>query len=258
MRIKTNYLFISLLLCTLFILASCSNNSSNSKAILNPEQPISITLWHYYSGHNKAAFDQLVNEFNSSVGIEKGIAVDAQSHGEISQLETAVFNASNRSVGAERLPDIFAAYPENAYRVSQLVELIDFQTYFSEEELNQFHPDFIANGKFIGEESLQILPIAKSTENLFLNKTAWDQFAQSTGAEITDLSTWEGVVKTAKAYFEFTDGKAFLGLDSLSNFFLVASSQLGQDLIHEQNGKVQFNLKKYRSENLGYLLHPIH
>ena len=44
---------------------------------LNPDKPLSITIWHYYNGAQQVAFDELVNEFNETVGKEKGIFVKA-------------------------------------------------------------------------------------------------------------------------------------------------------------------------------------
>lgn len=69
-------------------LQACSNEASDNP--LDPDKPISITLWHYYSGNTKMKFDELVDQFNETVGLEKGILVDAQSQGDIERLETAV------------------------------------------------------------------------------------------------------------------------------------------------------------------------
>lgn len=240
-RFSILYLFT---LVAILFLTSCSPTKDDSENLLNPDKPISITLWHYYSGQIKSHFDSLVQEFNNTVGMEKGIVIDAQSHGDITQLETAIFNAANRSAGAERIPDIFAAYPENAYRINKLVEFVDFQDYFSDEEINSFRSEFIQSGKFVGKDELYILPIAKSSENLFLNKTYWDLFAEKTGADLSQLETWEGVVETAKKYYEFSDGKAFLGIDSLYNFIQIASEQLNNELITFNNGKIPIQMPK--------------
>lgn len=36
--------------------------------ILDPENPVTLTVWHYYNGVHQAAFDKLVEEFNGTVG----------------------------------------------------------------------------------------------------------------------------------------------------------------------------------------------
>ena len=54
------------------------------------KNPVSLTIWHYYNGSQQVAFDTLVEEFNSTVGREKGIFVESYSQGSVSDLETAV------------------------------------------------------------------------------------------------------------------------------------------------------------------------
>ena len=245
-----NKIVLAFILCLTLLLSACSTKNEQAQNPLNPEQPISITLWHYYSGHTKTKFDQLVTDFNNTVGVEKGIVVDAKSQGDIDQLEAAVFNAANKNIGAEPLPDIFAAYPDNAFRVSKFVDLVDFETYFSTEELATFQQDFLTSGRLVEDGPIQILPIAKSTEILFLNKTFWDTFAQETNTSTEQLATWEGLAKTAEAYYEWSGGKAFLGIDSLANFMLIASAQLEQALFIEQDGIVSFNFEKQTAKKL--------
>lgn len=231
-------------LCSVVLLVACSpKDDMQSENPLNPERPISVTLWHYYSGHTKTMFDQLVTEFNTTVGIDLGIVVDAQSQGDTQQLETAVFNAANNHLGAEKLPDIFAAYPDNAYRVNQLAPLVNFEDYFTTEELSYFQQDFLNDGRFGNEQQLHILPIAKSTENLFLNKTAWDAFAQATHTSIEQLSTWEGIIHTAQKYYDWSGGKAFLAIDSLSNFMLMSTMQLGEEMFQNNGADMMLNFQ---------------
>ena len=38
-----------------------------SKGPLDPGDPVSLTIWHYYNGSQQAAFDVLVEEFNETV-----------------------------------------------------------------------------------------------------------------------------------------------------------------------------------------------
>lgn len=235
-----------IILTILLLLSACSPSTQVKEKAnpLNPEQPISVTLWHYYSGHAKTKFDQLVNDFNNTTGIEKGIVVDAQSHGEIQQLETAVFDAANQKLGAQRLPDIFATYADNAFRVSQLVDLIDFETYFSKDELQDFQQDFLADGRLGADQQLQILPIVKSTENLFINKTLWDEFSIATNISIQQLATWEGIIEAAEAYYAWSGGKALLGIDSPSNFILMSALQLGDEIIQTDGSTVALNFEQ--------------
>lgn len=248
---KTDHSILNkfILILLVVLLTGCSSSVSEEKP-LDSKKPISVTLWHYYSGPTKSEFDRLVTEFNNTVGTEKGIVVDAQSQGDIGQLETAVFDAASHKIGAQRLPDIFAAYPDNAYRMHKIAGLVNIETYFSKDEILTFRQDFLEEGRFGEDNKLKIVPIAKSTENLFLNKTIWDKFAKDTGADLNSLSTWEGIIQTAESYYKWSGGKAFLGIDSLSNYMLISSMQLGEEMFDYSGDNVKLNFNKTTAQKI--------
>jgi multiple sugar transport system substrate-binding protein len=238
---KKRILFLSILFIILFFYLY--NSLVIKKDPLNPSKPISITLWHYYNGNVKDRFDELVDKFNESIGLERGIVIEAKSHGDVQQLANAVFAAANKTIGSQTMPDIFAAYPDNAYRVNQIAELVDLEQYFTEKELQEFRKEFLEEGRFGENQKLRIAPIAKSTENLYLNKTFWDKFSKDTGASLEDLSTWEGLLKTAEKYKEYC-GKAFFSIDANANYMLIASMQLGKELYTYNGNSAKLNFSK--------------
>lgn len=214
------------------------------KEILDPDRPITVTLWHYYNGHIKDKFDAHVAEFNETIGMERGIVVDAQSQGDVVQLSDAVFDAANQSIGTEPMPDIFAVYPDNAIRVHQITELVNLETYFSKQELNEYRSEFLEEGKFNNNGNYYIVPIAKSSENLFVNKDYWEIFASKYGYTNEDLYTWEGITKVAAHYHEVT-GNGFFGIDANANYMLQAAKQLGTEMfIYKEDGNASLNFKK--------------
>ena len=73
--------------------------------------------------------------------------------------------------------------------------LVDYRDYFSEEELSAFIPAFIEEGTV--NDRLVVLPVAKSTEIMYINKTLFDRFSHATGVTIDDLDTWEGLFRAA-------------------------------------------------------------
>ena len=209
---------------------------------MDPKNPVSIEIWHYYNGPQKIAFDEAVNEFNETVGLEQGIIVEAFNQGNISQLIENVLNAANKKVGAGDVPDIYAAYPDTAYQVDKLGLVASLDQYLTEEELSAYFPGYLEEGRFDEQGNLKIFPIAKSTEIMMLNKTDWDKFAAATGASLDTLKTMEGVTETAKSYYEWSDGKAFFGRDAMANYFVVGCKQLGVDIFSVKNGTVSVNL----------------
>ena len=74
MRKYSRLLAMALTLVLTFLLC-CSGcgNSQNLDSLLNPKEPVSIEIWHYYNGPQKIAFDKAVSEFNETVGLEKGL-----------------------------------------------------------------------------------------------------------------------------------------------------------------------------------------
>ncbi len=223
-------------------MASCNKIPTQNKA-LDPDDPITVTVWDYYNGTVKDRFDELVLEFNDTIGTEKGIVVEAQSYGDVNELADALFSSASKEIGSLPMPDVFAAYPDNVFRVNQITEMVNLRDYFSEEELGEIRPEFLEEGIFGEDQELKILPIAKSTENLYLNKTFWDDFANESGATLDRLTTWEGLVKTAEEYYEYT-GKAFFGIDATANFMLISAMSLGEEIYSYQGDQGILNLSE--------------
>ena len=221
--------------------------STQDAVKLNPDKPISITIWHYYNGAQQVAFVELVNEFNESVGKEKGIFVKGYSQGNVNDLEDAVMASLNEEVGAQEMPNVFSAYADAAYTVDSRGKLADISAYMTKEELDEYVDSYIEEGRIGEGNTLRIFPTAKSSEIFMMNKTDWDKFAEATGAELDDLATLEGVTEMAQKYYEWTDsltpdvpedGKAFYGRDSVANLFVIGSKQLGKEIFQVENGRM--------------------
>lgn len=230
------------------IFSGCSD-----KSLLAPDDPVSLTIWHYYHGAQKNAFDALVSEFNSTVGKEKGIYVQGINQGSVSDLETAVKDSLEGKVGSDEMPDIFSSYADTAYEFEQAGALANLSDYMSDDDLKVYVDSYVEEGRIAGDGSLRIFPVAKSSEMMMINKTDWDMFAQATGASLDDLKYMEGVVATAQAYYEWTDaqtpdvdndGKAFYGRDSMANYFCIGMMQLGDEIFQVQDGEVTLNADK--------------
>lgn len=247
--------------CIMAVLAAMCVLGSNVYAeeaydgggILDPENPVTLTVWHYYNGAHQAAFDKLVEEFNNTVGKDLGIYVEEYSKGSVSDLETAISESVSGAVGAEEMPDLFSTYTDSAFVLQKDGLLADMKQYFTDEELNSYVDAYVQEGEFAEDEGLYVFPVAKSSEITMMNKTDWEKFAEETGASIDDLSTFEGIVKVAEQYYDWTDaqtpdvpddGKAFYGRDSMSNYFLVGMKQLGYDLFEVDGDSVTLQADK--------------
>lgn len=231
---------LTTVLSLMLVLSGCSNK----KDVLDPDHPVEISLWHYYNGAQQESFNDLIKEFNDTIGKEKGIIVKASGQGNVNDLENNVLDSIHGEAGAEEIPNIFAAYADTAYQVDQLGYALDLRKYFTEKELNDYIPSYIEEGEFSKDGSLKIFPIAKSTEIFMLNKTDWDKFSKATNASLDDLKTIEGVTKVAQQYYEWSDGKAFFGRDALANYFIIGFKQNGVQIFEVKDGKVTLNFDK--------------
>lgn len=209
--------------------------------VLDPKKPVVITIWHNYGGPMKYTMDELIDEFNETVGAEKGIILSITSISGSATLHEKLVMAANRDPGAPEFPDITTAYPKTAIILAQKDLLGDIGEQFTDEELSAYVPQFLAEGRLFDEE-LYIFPTAKSTEVLFVNKTVFDRFAYDTNIGYEDLQTFEGIAKTAAEYYEWTSrqtagpanmGSMFFMADSLFNLTMIAYRQLGEDFLKD-------------------------
>lgn len=222
----------------MILLAGCSKGE---KIPLNPKSPTVVTLWHSYNAFAKDVFDDYVMEFNDTIGIEIGIVVDTYGYGSSKELDTALYNSANHIIGAEPLPNMAVIYPDSAYRLDQQTPLVSLDTYFLKEELERYQQEFLAEGLWDGSSSPKMIPIAKSTELLYLNQTDWEKFSDMTGIPIESLATWEGLTETAQAYYDWSGGQAFLGFNGFNDFAFLSAAQLNVHPFEEKDGTIQFN-----------------
>ena len=247
--IRKKILTIGLVLAMGMTLAGCGGE----KSPLDAKNPVTIEVWNYYNGNQLTAFDNLVKEFNESVGREKGIIVKSSSQGSVNDLETNVLAAIRGEVGAAEVPNIFMAYADTAYAADQMGGIVDLKQYLTEDEIAVYIDSYIKEGDFSGQGEIKIFPMAKSTEVLVLNKTDWDTFAAQTGARYEDMADMEGLVKTAQSYYEWTDaetpdvngdGRALFGRDAMANYMLIGSMQMGMEIFQVADGKMTLNFDK--------------
>ena len=232
---KAFVVFLSITILLIFQ-AGCRNDYG-----LDPKDPITLTLWHNYGGQMKETMDSMVDEFNGTLGSEKGIIINVTSISSSNALHEKLVMIANGDAGAPDMPDIATANPKTAVILVDRGLLTDLKTQFNEKELDAYIPRFLEEGT-LGTDQLYIFPTAKSTEVTFLNKTVFDRFSKDMGAAYDDLSNFEGIAKTAALYYDWTDaqtpdiphdGKAFYHSDSLFNLTQIGCRQLGSDFIKE-------------------------
>lgn len=250
-RIWNNIVGISLIVTLLFFTTACG--IIGNRSALDPKNPVTVTVWNYYNGDQLTAFDNLVEKFNSTVGMKKGIVVVAVSQGDIGTLADSLLDSVEGKAGAQECPTLAAVYSETAYILDNEEALAPMDEYFTEEELNDIVPGFIEEGRFNKNNDLLLFPMIKSTEVFTANETDWEPFAAETGITLDSLKTKEDLTAAAKVYYEWTDaktpevpedGKALYGRDSVANYIYLGSYQLGEDMFNVEEGKLTVNLNR--------------
>lgn len=238
-------------LIALASLAGCGSGSGKVK--LDPKNPVTVTVWHYYNGAIMNAFDAMLQEFNDTVGLEKGIIVEGYGMGSMTELEKAVVASANKEVGSLEIPNIFASYADTAYVAEQMGILANLGDYLTEEEQGQYLDSYIEEGKIGNNGELRIFPIAKSTEIFMLNDTDWEPFAKAHNLTYDDLSTMEGVARVSALYYDWTDaqtpdfpndGRAFFGRDVMANLFIITSKEFDTEIFSVENGAATIHVNE--------------
>ena len=218
---------LCLLLAAVFITSfvGCSQESK--------KEPTEVTLWHVYGAQTDSPLNDMIDVFNETVGAEQNIRVKVTSVSNNNTIHENILSAAFAEPGAQAMPDMFVSYPKTVLAMPDESVLVDYNDYFSKDELAAFIPAFVEEGTV--HDRLVTLPVAKSTEVLFVNKTAFDRFASATGAKLSDLETWEGLYEAAEKYVKWTDeqttegdGKAFFVHDFHFNYFQVGIESLGE------------------------------
>lgn len=238
-------------LCAAALALGCGGCSGSAGSEV-PAKVTDITVWTYYNGDQLESFNSLVNQFNETVGAQKGIKVSTESQGSVNDLETSVMDSAEGKVGAAAMPNIFSAYADTAYALDQMGMVVDLAPYLTEEEKAQFVEGYLSEGDFGEDDSIKIFPVAKSTELLFLNDTDWQAFADAADVRYENLATMEGLTAAAEKCYNWTDaqtaapddGKALFGRDAMANYMLVGAQQLGDTIFAVKDGRMTVNFER--------------
>ncbi|HCC35798.1 MAG TPA: hypothetical protein DEQ02_09305 [Ruminococcaceae bacterium] len=155
----------------LLSLAGCSKSDKPDK-----NNPVTLTIWHTYVEGMRGSFDELVSEFNTTVGAKNGITVTVTAIANASVINEQIIAAADRDPGASEMPDMAVIYPKVAVTLAEKGVLAELGGQFSQKELDAFVPQFVEEGR-LGGDKFYLLPIAKSTEVLYLNRTLFDRFS---------------------------------------------------------------------------------
>ena len=226
---------MALILTVIFSLAAITG-CSDSK--LKKDDPVTLTMWHVYGEQADSPMNRLVDEFNETVGKEKGIIIDVTMMSNAVEIGNKLLESQKGSVGAVPMPDLFSGHKGNAAELG-VENLIDWKDYFTDEELKNYIPEFISDGTI--DDKLPVFPVSKSTHLLFISGSLFDRFSADTGITYDDLDTWDGFFDAAQKYYEWSGGKPFCALDYPLRSMELNAMEKGADNFYTSDGWYDFD-----------------
>ena len=251
--ISSILLVVLMLTMALGALTGC-NNAKVAPDFVMPEggfdtsKPVEITFYHQMGAQLQEILNQAIADFNK---IYPNIKITHKTQGDYNgirdQIKTEIF------VGDQ--PNIAYCYPDHValYNVSGAVQtldvLIDDPTYgFTAEQKADFIPAYYNEGLAFGDGKMYTLPISKSTEVLYYNKT----FFEKHGLEVP--TTWDEMEEVCRRIKELEPTSIPLGYDSEANWFITMCEQYGSEYTSVEGENFRFDnetnrnfVKKFRT-----------
>ena len=220
------------LLLLIFSISICCL-SGCKKSELDKNKPITLTMWHVYGEQADSPMNRLIDEFNETVGMEKGIIINVTAMSNASKIGEKLLDAHNKIPGSAEMPDLFFAHKSNVLELGT-DNLLDWNEYFSKKELSAYVPGFLEDGTADGK--LSVFPVSKSTHLLFIAGGQFERFSADTGVTYEALSTWDGFFDAAAKYYDWSGGKPFCALDYPLRAIELAALENGAGNIFADNG----------------------
>lgn len=212
----------------IFILSGCGE-----KSLLDKREPVSLSFWHVYGEQAGSPMDLLVQEFNRTVGAERGVQVQVTGMSSASKIGGYLLEAQSGGKDVQEMPDLFTCHIVDALELGE-DNLVDWNRQFTSDELSGFAAGFLDDGT-AEDGRLLVFPISKSTQLLMCNGSGFARFSAATGASYDDLATWEGFYETAGKFYDWS-GNAFCALDYPIRAVELCAMEHGSGDFYTENG----------------------
>lgn len=225
-KILSLFIVIAMTLATTFTFFACDKTNS----LLDPKKPTTLTMWHVYGEQVNSPMNDIIEQFNSTVGKDKGIIINVTLMSNASQIGKKLKDAQTGKAGSKEMPDLFFCHSGDA-RSLGTDNLLNWNDYFSPSELDNFVPDFLSDGMV--DDKLVVFPVSKSTYMLFIAGGVFDRFAAAKDVSLSDLATWKGFFSVAEKYYDWSGGKPFCAIDYLIRLAELCAMSEGENILYK-------------------------
>ena len=235
-KIVSLLLVLAMLATSLLLATSCVGNGPAgelSEFEFDTSKPVTITFYHTMGESLRAVLDKHIARFNE---LYPNITIEHKQVGGYDDVREQI--KTEITVGDQ--PNIAYCYPDHValYNLAMAVQTLDDliaatntitradgtteQLGLTQAQIDNFIDGYYNEGKQFGDGKMYTLPMSKSTEVLYYNKTFFDAHP-----ELKVPTTWDEL-KTVCAQIKEIDPKSIpLGYDSESNWFITMCEQLG-------------------------------
>lgn len=234
---------LSMLLVLVMVFSTftaCGKGAGNATANFDvPEggydgSEVTITFYHTMGANLREVLDAYIAEFNK---LYPNIHIVHEQVGSYDDVREQI--ATQITVGNQ--PNIAYCYPDHVamYNISKAVVTLDNLIKsdievtradgtkevlgLTDEQISDFIAGYYEEGKQFGDGLMYTLPLSKSTEVLYYNKTFFD------ANNLTVPTTWDELEALCKKIKEIDPESIPLGYDSEANWFITMCEQLGSD-----------------------------
>ncbi len=186
------------------------------------ETPVTITFYHQMGAALQNILNTAIEDFNK---LYPNITIEHATYGDYDGVRDQI--RQELTVGDQ--PNIAYCYPDHValYNIASAVQpldtLIESEYGFTQEQIDDFIPAYYNEGRAFGDDKMYTLPISKSTEVLYYNKTFFE------ANNLTVPTTWEEMEATCRAIRAIDPTCIPLGYDSEANWFITMCEQYGSD-----------------------------
>ena len=255
-------LLVLVLAVSMFAACETGKPSTNNKTanFVVPEggydgSPVTITFYHTMGANLANVLANYIVEFNK---LYPNITIEHSQVGSYDDVRDQV--SKEITVGAQ--PNIAYCYPDHvamynlAKAVVQLDNLIDHKDLgLTAEQKADFIEGYYNEGKSYGDGLMYTMPLSKSTEVLYYNKTFF------TENNLTVPTTWDELEKVCEQIKKIDPNSIPLGYDSEANWFITMCEQYKSPYTSATGDHYLFNndtnkefIKKFRTwYEKGYL-----
>ncbi len=268
-----SFILLLAMAASLFALPACGNSGGKSAEsnFIVPEggydgSAVTIRFYHTMGASLAAVLDAYIAEFNK---LYPNITIEYTSVGGYDDVRDQI--STEITVGNQ--PNIAYCYPDHvalynlAGAVATLDDLIDSQIEITradgtteilgltEAQKNDFIAGYYNEGRQFGDGLMYTMPMSKSTEVLYYNKTFFEE------NNLTLPTTWEEMEQVCAQIKAIDPQSIPLGYDSESNWFITMCEQYGSPYTSATGDHYLFNnetnrdfIKKFREwYQKGYL-----